>query len=856
MTETSYFYTSVEQHKNGVDLLIRGYEDGKRFMRKVQYKPYLFVATKEESRYRTIDGKRVKKVEFETIKDARNFIYEYKDVTNFQIMGQDKFPYLYIYDEFTGDIVFTPELINVVTIDIETKTVSVTGKKGFPDIAKADHEVTAITISKPGKRYMFGVKDYVPSDKTVTYYKCKDEASLLASFIEIWDGDEMSPDIVTGWNIEFFDIPYLVNRITNVLGATVAKMLSPWRILEEYEVMSRGRTQMAFKPLGIAVMDYMPLYKKFIFKNQESWSLEYIASAELGEHKLDYSEYEGLDDLYEKNPQKYLDYNLHDVVLVERLEQKLGFIAMVQAFAYDAKVNYNDTLATVKPWDVIIHNFLMDRCIVVPQFKPGFQDRSIVGGYVKEPMLGKSKWVVSFDLNSLYPSLIMAYNIGPDTFIEQLEEEYDNELVNAKVVDILNGKLGAQYQDAMLEDNVCLTANMALYRRDKMGFFAELMQLKYDQRKLYQAKLKDVKKELEVVTDPDRKAELTRLKSIYHNLQLSKKIQINAFYGSIANKYCRWFSLINAEAITTSGQLTIQWVQRDINKYLNKVLGTTDLDFVIASDTDSAYLTMDKFVEKFCQGMDEHQITEMLDKVCQTKLQDVISNSFVELGKYTNAMDAGKLVMKRENIASAGIWTAKKRYILRVMDEEGIRLKEPKIKITGLEVVKSSTPKVCRDAMKDCFKIIMEKEEEDLHTYVDEFYSKFLGMPFEEVAFPRGVSEIDKWVDPATLYKSGCPMHVKGSILYNHYLAKAGVDDRYPSIFNGDKIKFSYLRKNNPLNIAVISCPSGLPSELGLDSYIDRDTQFEKTFIDPMKMVTEVIGWTPQKTYTLDSFFT
>jgi len=850
MTEP-YFYTAVDQAKNG-DLLVRGYQNGKRFMRKVQYRPYLFVPTKGESKYRTLDGKPVKRMDFESIKEAKTFIYDYKEVQNFEIFGQDKFAYSYINDEFYGEINFDPQLISVVGLDIETKTVSDDGKKGFPDIAKASHPITAITMKKfGGPTYMFGLKDYRPKDKTVTYFKCTDEASLLAAFIELWDGEEMTPDILTGWNIEFFDIPYLVNRITKILGPSMAKMLSPWRILEEYEVTARGRTQIAFRPVGVSCMDYLPLYKKFSFKNQESFTLEYIAQVELKEGKTDYSRYDGLDDMYDKDPALYYDYNLRDVLLIERLEAKLGFIAMVEAFAYDAKVNYGDTLATVKPWDVIISNFLLGRNIVVPQFRPKHQEKTIVGGYVKEPILGMSKWVVSFDLNSLYPSLIMAYNIGPDTFIEQLEEEDDLEMTNAKVVEIMNGKLNQRYQDALREDNVCITANMALYSKKKIGFMAELMQQKYDQRKIYQAKLKEAKKEYAKTKDPAQAILISR----YHALQLSKKIQINAFYGSIANKYCRWFSLINAEAITTTGQLTIQWVQKDINKYLNKVLETEGLDFVIASDTDSAYITLDKFVEKFCQGMDDGAITDMLDKVCKTKLQDVINKSFEEQGVYTNAFDASKLVMKRESIASKGIWVAKKRYILYVWDNEGIRYEEPEIKITGLEVVKSSTPGVCKKAMKECFKLILTKPEDELHSYIDDFYSRFMELPFEEVASPRGISDMDKWVDPATIFKSGTPMHVKGAIMWNHTISKKGLDDRLPTLYNGDKIKYSYLKKPNPLNVNVISTPGNLPPELGLDSYIDRDIQFQKTFIDPMKLVTDVIGWTPQKTYTLDSFF-
>ena len=842
----NYFYTSVEEARNKTDLLVRGYKDGKRFMRKVQYKPYLFVATKEESRYKTITGKPVKKIEFDTIKDAKNFAFEYKDVSNFEVYGQDKFSYLYIYDEFTGDIVFDPSLISVISLDIETETVSVDGKKGFPDIAKADHRVTAITIAKQGgKIYTFGTKDYTPDDARVTYFKCKDEESLLASFIEIWDGEEMSPDIVTGWNIEFFDIPYLVNRIANVLGIEIAKMMSPWRVLNEYEVTARGRTQMAFKPLGINVLDYLPLYKKFSFKNQESWTLDYIAEQELGEKKVDYSEYDGLDDLYRRNHQLYIKYNIKDVTLIERLEAKLGFIALVQAFAYDAKVNYNDTMATVRPWDVIIHNFLLQRNIVIPQFKRTFTDRTIVGGYVKDPKPGRYKWVCSFDLNSLYPHLIMMYNISPDTYVGQMFDDL-------QVPEFLNGKLNDPEIKAYLKDNnLNMTPNGALFSKNKQGFLNEIMSKMYDDRKVYQSRMKSDKKKYAETKDDLLVALIAR----FHNLQLAKKIQLNAGYGAIANLYNRWFQLFIAEAITTGGQLSIQWVERSINLFLNKILNTEGVDYVIAIDTDSCYISFEPMVNEFYADKTDAEVVDILDKICSTKMQDVINTSFSELGEYVNAFDGSKMVMKRESIAGSAIWTGKKRYIMSVWDLEGIRYDEPEIKVTGLEVVKSSTPGVCRKAMKEAIKLIMMAPEEKLHEFVDSFSEEFNQMPFQMVAFPRGISEIDKWSDAATIYKSGTPIHVKGALFYNHYITKMGLDDKYPLIYNGDKVKFAYLLRNNPLNVAVISCPGELPPELGLDAYIDRATQFQKTFNDPMKMITDVIGWNTQKTYTLDSFF-
>lgn len=849
----SYFYTSIEENRSTSEFLVRGYRDGKRYMRKVKYKPYLFVPTKEESRYRTLSGKPVKKLTFDTTKEARAFYREHEEISNFEIYGQEKFQYVYLYDEFPKDMLFDEDLIKVAAIDIETKTVSDNGVRGFPDIQKAENQITAITITTKQKTFAFGLKPYAPSDPKVRYFKCKDEASLLAAFIEIWESDEVDPDIVTGWNIEFFDIPYLVNRITRILGHNIAQMISPWRKLEEYTVTEKGREISAFKPVGIQVLDYINLYKKFTFKNHESYSLGFIAESELGETKVDYSEYDGLDDLYEKDFKKYMDYNIHDAHLVlHGLEDKLGFISMVLAFAYDAKVNYIDTLSTVKPWDVIIHNHLMDRCIVIPQNKHQRPEKIIVGGYVKDPEVGKHDWICSFDVNSLYPSLIRFCNIGPDTLMGHLEKLPDQESVNQNVVEVCNGKLNEDYQNYMKENDVCITSNMGVFSRSKLSFFSELMQIKYDLRKEYQAKLKEVKKKL--VDDPNNK-ELLKLKSIYHNRQLSIKIQINAFYGSIANEYCRWFSIVMAEAITSTGQLTIQWVARSINNYLNNLLKTSNYSYVKYIDTDSCYVDMSGVVNKFFANKSLEETTNLLDLVCKEKMQDVINKSFKKLADYINAYDRDVLVMKRESICSSVVWTAKKKYVLAVTDEEGIKYFPPNIKVTGLEAVKSSTPGVSKKALKKALEIIVTSNENDLHDFVENFYNEFQTMPFMDISFPRGVSDIEKWVDPHTLWSKGTPIHVKGAIVFNNALERFRLTDKYQPVYNGDKIKFAYLLPNNPLNATVISIPGELPPELRLDSYIDRETQFEKTFIDALKQVTSVIGWEPRKINTLESFF-
>ena len=342
-----------------------------------------------------------------------------------------------------------------------------------------------------------------------------------------------------------------------------------------------------------------------------------------------------------------------------------------------------------------------------------------------------------------------------------------------------------------------------------------------------------------------------------NNIQMSKKISLNSAYGSVGNQYFRYYKLANAEAITMSGQVSIRWIECKMNSYLNKILKTNDVDYVIASDTDSIYLNMGPFVETVYKGREKttEEIVGFLDKVCEVEFEKYIESSYQELADYVNAYDQ-KMQMKRENIADRGIWTAKKRYILNVWDSEGVRYDEPKLKIMGLEAVKSSTPAPCRQKIKDALKIVMTKTENEMISFIDNFRKEFNQLPPEEISFPRSINDIDKHKSSSTLYSKGTPIHARGAILYNHLIKEKKLDKKYAKIQNGEKIKFCYLKLPNPIRENVISYIQEFPKEFELDKYIDYDLQFSKAFLDPMKVILDSIGWRTEKTVTLDSFFT
>lgn len=842
------FYTNVYLHKN--EFLIRGYDGGKRAQYTVPATPSLFInnprAGGEE--FKTLQGKSVYKRTFESIYDARAYVKDNQGVHGIDLYGMTNWIYPFINEHYPGVIDYDANIIAVTTIDIETDS-----EGGFPDISTADKQIISITVRRKDKSVALGYFDFVPESENVTYIKCTDEVDLLSKFILVWRSAQFSPDIVTGWNVEFFDMPYIINRITRIMGGESAKKLSPWGILTEREAEINGKTYNIPVIVGITILDYLQLYKKFSFTMQESYKLDHIAYVVLGERKLDYKElgYESLDEFYKKDFNNFIKYNIRDVDLVYRMDDKLKFIEQVYALAYDAKVNYLDTFTSVRMWDVIIHNYLYNQNIAVPMFDPQEREgqEGIEGAYVKDPQTGMHRWVISFDLNSLYPHLIMQYNISPETYKGTFAHLNTSDGVDK----ILNGALNdIGIRNEIMSCNYTVAATGCYFDRDRQGFLPKLMEMMYNDRVVFKKQMIEAKKKYEATPTYDLEKEIARC----HNMQLAKKIQLNSAYGALGNRFFRWFDPRYAESITKSGQLSIRWMENKINAYLNKLFKSNGVDYVIAVDTDSMYITLDKLVQQVLPNASDDKVVKYLDEVCEKKLEPYIDKCYDELSVYVNAF-AQKMKMKREAIANKGIFTAKKRYILNVYNNEGVQYSEPKLKMMGIEAVRTSTPAAIRTLFKDSILLIMNSTETELQQFIARKRDEFKTLSFEEVAFPRGCKELEKWMDSSggKIFKLGTPIHVKGAILYNFILKDRKLEYKYEVIHKGSKIKFCYLKTPNYLGEHVISTPGTLPKELELDNYIDYDKQFEKSFLEPISSILGVIGWEAEKRSTLEGFF-
>lgn len=832
-------YTNV--HQKGNYMYVRAIEDGQRVSYKVDFQPTIWMQGKlkdsSTEKWHTVSGRPVYAIQPGTMWETKQFIDRYKGAHGIAIYEATGHTYQYIAETYPDDSTFAdPKGVVVYVLDIETET-----ENGFPNPVEAAERILLLTIEDTSKNkiitwglYPFNDDPNHPEHRPgVEYRQFDTEQAMLKDFTVWWSMH--CPDIVTGWFTSQFDITYMYNRMVKIVGEKYAKLLSPWKQVRQREIEFKGRTFVKTYIAGVAHLDYVELYQKFTYKNRESYSLDHICEIELGEKKL---ENPGVNfkDFYTNYWDDFVRYNIRDVNLVIKLDLKMKLMAIAIVIAYLARVNFEDVFGPVKLWDNIIYNYLNRQKIVIPRRKSNTKEESFAGAYVKDPLIGKHNMCASLDLDSLYPMLVVQYNMSPET-ITDLK------------LDVSLAKLLDKSADLQLayDNNYAVAANGWCFSKEKQGLLPTQMQRYFDQRAKYKKQMIKAKKEVEA-GDTSKSKEVARL----NNLQMAIKILLNSAYGSCGNPHFRYYDIRIAEGITYSGRFAIQWIANHLNGYLNNKLKTTDKDRVVLIDTDSVVLSLEELINT---NQSVNAQIDQLDKLVDKTIQPLLDKWYGEMAEYTNAYQQ-KMHMKRENLVDTMISIGKKNYVMSVYDSEGVRFKTPELKVMGLQMVKTSTPAVIRKVLRDTLPILLYGEEGSIQDYVKNYRAEFNKLTVEQIAFPRSMSDLGKYDNKNTIYSKGTPIHVRGSLLYNYYLRQKKLTKDYHLIHDGDKIKFLYLKLPNPIHEDCIAFLDKLPVEFGLHSYVDYDTMFEKAFQKAVQNSITPLGWSAERISTLDDWFT
>lgn len=834
---TKSYYTNVEVV--GSYVMLKEIDDeGVKRKSKFQWQPTLFLKdnTGAVGTHKSLYGDEVKPVKPGTIRETRDFVKQYAGVSGFEIFGQLNYPLQFMNEHYPWDVQFDMRKLSIWSIDIETRIPDT----GFPSPKTVDGEVVLITLQNviTGRCFTFGTgKDYTKDD--TTYQKSNDEYKMLKNFLIFWERIDI--DIITGWNIEGFDIPYLINRIKRILGDDAAKKLSPWGMVDVETITRMGKEELRVDIKGIAILDYLALYKKFTYTKRESYSLKFIAQEELGHTKVDLPG-ENFNDNIDNHWDTFVHYNVIDTVLVTELDNKLKLLELVVTMAYQAKINFSDVFSPVKMWDALIHNSLMKDKIVVPQ-RAHVGTRTIEGAYVKEPLTGFYAWIVSLDATSLYPSIMQSLNISPETFLGRIDSITMDALLSG-VIDPSDFEIATQ--------NIAVSPIGAQFNRSFRGILPKLIGDMMAARKTAKNEMLKIENEYEQTKDESL---LPRISAL-NNKQMAAKIALNSLYGATANEGFRFFNPDVAESITITGQYILKHIELKLNDALNKRFKTDDHKYLVYVDTDSVYVNMAPVVEKFMQGMETSVIVKNLEKVAVDILQAEINKICKTISEQLNFYE-NKIHFKLEAVGDKAIWCAKKKYIVRVHSSEGVTYAKPKMKVMGLEMVRSSTPAFIRGKLKESLVEIFDGDESRVQKFIADTREEFSKLTVEQIAFPRTANSLDTYSDSATIYKAATPIQVRGCLMYNKFIKDLGLQSKYQMIQDGDKIKFFYLKMPNLIKENIIAIPADgkLPEEFGLDKYVDVDMQFEKSFLSAMEIIMKPIGWSIEEKSSLEDFF-
>lgn len=828
----------------------------------------------------------------------------------------------FVREHFPGSYI-SPNVTNQFPIIDANGKITQNMNAAFPitliqlqDMNTNKYHVWGLPCSKDRNKFVYDNEDEQIGGLEVIYHEFNTEQDLLRAFLDFWS--ERAYDGWTGWNIETFDSPYLVERMNQVLGEAETSRLSPWGKIKKRTIRDKKGDITTYQFVGCPMMDYMQVYKKHTYTTRERYSLDWIAYCELGEKKMDYSESKSLFDLYFNDYCKHTRYGIKDVKLVWRLEQKLRLIQLMFVLAYRTKSNYEDGLGTVSPWLAMCYYKLYEEGIV-PKVQRVFDGNTdFEGAYVMEPIIGLHRWVFSEDLNSLYPHIYQQYNLGPETIISDKHHRREiiegmceelmlsmndmttpmnkrrhlkalhDKLVRAiderlQVVDELVA-LGAYNFETLKKHNVSFTPNVQFFSNAKMSFLSKIFRGIYSDRKVEKAtglKYEQWAGWCKEMAKGDFQEE-SALKSRYFNdewyqehkdlvgvdlsnaetvwddlgvsqdtLQQGLKILMNAGYGAGSNVWFKeYFNILIAEAVTTSGQLINKWNKKYTDEYLNKMCGTAGLDYVIAGDTDSNYICIDRLVQqKWPDETDHHKIVDHIDKWINENYQGKTNEWAQMLCDTMNGFEQ-RMVWGREVIASAAVWRAKKMYAMAVYDSEGIKFEKPKIKYKGLEARKSTTPEWCRTRLAKCYEAILLGTESETQELISKYRKEYMELSVDDIAKASGVSDIEKCVGKDGSFVSGAHFAAKACVGYNRLVEK-NEELGLPMIESGDKVNMVLLKSGNPFGQNYFAYPEFFPEELGMGKWVDYHEAFEKSFVAPIQSILDVVGWSHKRRVNL-----
>jgi len=743
----------------------------------------------------------------------------------------------------------------VMIFDIEVEVTD-----GFPDIEKAENKITSIAFNDAltGKYYCYVLDEDTrlinDFDENVTVKTFSNEYDLLYKFFIKYK--EIEPTILTGWNVEFFDITYLYNRAQQVVGQTVANFLSPIGIVQWNDYVKK------YKIAGVSCLDYLALYKRFTFSERPSYRLDAISEYELGEKKV---EYEGtLNDLYENDLKKFVEYNLQDVKLVKKLDDKLDFIGIAKGLAHLGHVPYENVFMSSRYLEGAILVYLRKNSIVAPN-KPKKEDRrkleKFVGAYVQEPQKGKHDWVYDLDITSMYPSCIMSLNISPETKLGKIEGWNPEEFLrknNKKTYTFShNNKYLGKYTEKELKnmldnENIGIATNGVIYRTDKDGLLPALLRKWFDERVEY----RKLSRKFHEAGDKEKS-------EYFDRRQYLQKVVLNSLYGVLGLPVFRFYDLDNAEAVTYTGQSLIKFTKKIANYFYNKELEDTK-DHCIYIDTDSVFYSALPLVKKRYSDLDIKNVDKMSKAILEiaSEVQVYLNKGYEYFAKKFCNLDKHRFDIKQEVIAKSGLFVTKKRYGLKIINDNGKKVN--KLMVKGLDTVRSSFPVAMREMLSKVLEdILMDVPKEKLDEFILNFKNSMKLKEFDKIAIPTSVKGIRKYRSKEgsifKRYKLGTPIHVKSSLSYNDFLKFKKITKRYKPISNGDKIKWVYL-KQNPLGLSTIAYKGHEdPIEIlnFIREYIDYNKIYKQALHKKIMMLYGALRWDEptDASKTIERFF-